>query len=398
ATAGQRTAVNLQGLEKETLERGDVLAAPDSLKPSYMLDAILHHLADAPRPLKNRDRIRFHQGTVEAIGRVALIGTDALPPGEEGFVQFRLERPVVVRPGDRYVIRSYSPVATISGGKILDSHPPKHRRLRPETKRRFETLAEAEDRARAALFLKEAGGKGLAFPELFPRTSAGRKDLLKILEAFHRDGTAQWVDAQAGWAVHHEALEGLESEIKTLLEQFHRENPLRPGISKEELRSRFPGLPEKVFGVLLRRMEGGEVAAEGDAVRLATHKVSLGAGQSKLREKIDQSYRESGYQPPRIGEVCDALGISRKQDREIVQVLVGEGVLVRVQDDLLYHRESIEKIKKTLAGHLNEKGEISASGFRDLLGITRKHAIPLLEHLDSTRFTMRVGDNRVLRK
>jgi selenocysteine-specific elongation factor len=145
-------------------------------------------------------------------------------------------------------------------------------------------------------------------------------------------------------------------------------------------------------------MEGGEVAAEGDAVRLATHKVSLGAGQSKLREKIDQSYRESGYQPPRIGEVCDALGISRKQDREIVQVLVGEGVLVRVQDDLLYHRESIEKIKKTLAGHLNEKGEISASGFRDLLGITRKHAIPLLEHLDSTRFTMRVGDNRVLRK
>ena len=398
ATAGQRTAVNLQGLEKETIERGDVLAAPDSLKPSYMLDAAIHHLADAPRPLKNRDRIRFHQGTVEAIGRVALIGTDALPPGEKGFVQFRLERPVVVRPGDRYVIRSYSPVATISGGKILDSHPPKHRRLRPETTRRFETLAEAEDRARAALFLKEAGGKGLTFPELFPRTSAGRKELLEILEAFHRDGTAEWVDAQAGWAVHHEALEGLESEIKTLLEKFHRENPLRPGIPKEELRSRFPGLPEKVFGILLRRMEGGEVAAEGDAVRLATHKVSLGADQNELREKIDQSYRESGYQPPRIGEVCDALGISRKQDREIVQVLVGEGVLVRVKDDLLYHRESIEKIKKTLADHLNEKGEISASGFRDLLGITRKHAIPLLEHLDSTRFTMRVGDNRVLRK
>ncbi len=398
AAAGQRTAINLQGLEKENIERGDVLAAPDSLNPSYMLDAAIHYLPDAPRALKNRSRIRFHQGTAEVIGRVALIGTDVLQPGEEGYVQFRLERPVVVRPDDRYVIRTYSPITTIGGGKVLDSHPPKHRRLRPEITERFEVLSEAEDPARASLFLKEAGGKGLALPELVPRTAAGRKGLIEILEILRKEGTVEWVDAQVGWAVHREALEDLESDIKKVLGRFHKENPLRPGIPKEELRTRIAGLPEKVFGIALRRLGGEDIVLEGDVVRLKTHKVSLGEAQSEIREKIEEVYLKAGFQPRRMEEVWEELGISRKEDREVAQVLVGEGVLVRVKDDLLYHRDNLETVKETLAGYLSKNGEISASNFRDLLGITRKHAIPLLEHLDSIRFTMRIGDNRVLRK
>ncbi|MFQ5693957.1 MAG: selenocysteine-specific translation elongation factor, partial [Nitrospinota bacterium] len=300
AVAGQRTAINLQGVEKEAVERGDVLAAPDTLRPSYMLDATLHHLADAPRALKNRDRIRFHQGTAEIMGRVALIGADVLPPGERSYVQLRLERPVVARPGDRYVIRTYSPITTIGGGEVLDSHPPKHRRLRPETLRRFDVLSEADDAARAALFLKEAGHKGLTLAELLPRTSAGRKELLGILEGLRKDGMAEWIDAQAGWAAHRESLEDLESEMKRILERFHRENPLRAGISKEELRSRIPGAPDRVFGISLRRLAGGEVVLEGDAVRLAGHRVSLGAAQSELREKIERAFRKADLQPPRL--------------------------------------------------------------------------------------------------
>ncbi|MBI2881032.1 MAG: selenocysteine-specific translation elongation factor, partial [Candidatus Tectomicrobia bacterium] len=361
AAAGQRTAINLQGLEKETIERGDVLAAPDSVRPSYMLDVAIHYLPDAPRPLKNRDRIRFHQGTAEAIGRVAVVGADALPPGETGFAQLRLEAPVVVRPGDRYVIRSYSPITTIGGGKVLDSDPPKHRRLRPETAGRFAALLEADDRARAALFLKEAGHKGLALPELLPRTSASRKGLLDTLEGLRKDGTAEWVDAQAGWAVHRDALESLESEIREVLGKFHRENPLRPGVSKEELRSRVPGAPDKVFGFALRRLGGRDLVIEGDLVRLSSHKVSLGAAQSELREKIEQMYRKAGFQPPRIDEALQQLGIPRREDRAVIEVLVGEGALIRVKDDLLYHRESLEKVKETLAAHLAKNGEISAS-------------------------------------
>ncbi len=398
ATAGQRTAINLQGLDKETVERGDVLAATESLTPTYMIDATLQHLSDAPRALKNRDRIRFHQGTVEAIGRVALIGTGSLQPGESGYVQLRLERPVVVRPEDRYVLRSYSPITTISGGNVLDSHPPKHRRLRPETSERFDALAEADDAARTLLFLKEAGPRGMPPADLFPRTAAGRKSLMDALAEFEKEGTVIWADAQSGWAVHQEAMHALQSSVHALLEHFHRENPLRPGIPKEELRSRLPDVPEKVFGTLLKKIGEAGVVAEGEVVRLTSHEVSLGADQSQLRNKIDQLYRKAGYQPPRLDEACEQLAITANKDREVIQVLVGEGVLIRVKGDLLYHQESLKGIKESLTTYLKEKGKISASGFRDLLGITRKHAIPLLEHLDSTRFTMRVGDNRVLRE
>ena len=398
AIAGQRTAVNLQGLDKETVERGDVLAAPESLTPTYMIDATLQHLSDAPRALKNRDRIRFHQGTVEAIGRVALIGTDSLRPGESGYVQLRLERPVVVRPEDRYVLRSYSPITTISGGKVLDSHPPKHRRLRSETSERFDALAEADDAARSLLFLKEAGPRGMPLVDLFPRTAAGRKSLMDALAEFEKKGTVIWADAQSGWAVHQEAMHALQSSVHALLEHFHHENPLRPGIPKEELRSRLPDVPEKVFGALLKKIGEADVVAEGEIVRLASHEVSLEADQSQLRNKIDQLYRKAGYQPPRLAEACEQLAITANKDREVIQVLVSEGVLVRVKDDLLYHQESLEGIKESLTTYLKEKDNISASEFRDLLGITRKHAIPLLEHLDSTRFTMRVGDHRVLRE
>lgn len=398
ATAGQRTAVNLQGLDKETVERGDVLAAPESLTPTYMIDATLQHLSDAPRALKNRDRIRFHQGTVEAIGRVALIGTDSLRPGQSGYVQLRLERPVVVRPEDRYVLRSYSPITTISGGKVLDSHPPKHRRLRSETSERFDALAEADEAARPLLFLKEAGPRGMPLADLFPRTAAGRKSLMDALAEFEKKGTVIWADAQSGWAVHQEAMHALQSSVHALLEHFHHENPLRPGIPKEELRSRLPDVPEKVFGALLKKIGEAGVVAEGEIVRLASHEVSLEADQSQLRNKIDQLYRKAGYQPPRLAEACEQLAITANKDREVIQVLVSEGVLVRVKDDLLYHQENLKGIKESLTTYLKEKDNISASEFRDLLGITRKHAIPLLEHLDSTRFTMRVGDHRVLRE
>lgn len=398
ATAGQRTAINLQGQDKETVERGDVLAAPDSLAPSYMVDATLQHLPNSPRPLKNRDRIRFHQGTVEAIGRIALIGTDRLQPGESGYVQLRLERPVVVRPEDRYVLRSYSPVTTISGGKVLESHPPKHRRLRPEVLKRFEALDKADDAARVRLFLHEAGSSGIPQCDLLPRTVIGRKGLIEILANFEKEGTIIWVDGSSGWSIHQKSLEALQSKVHDYLDHFHRENPLRPGLPKEELRSRLPNVPEKVFGTLLREVGKTGVVVDGEIVRLASHEVNLVADQVQLRDKIDQLYRSSGYQPPKLDEACEKLGITTKKDREIIQVLVSEGILIRVKDNLLYHQESLENIKDSLTIFLKEKNEISASGFRDLLGITRKHAIPLLEHLDSTRFTMRVGDNRVLRK
>ncbi len=397
AWAGQRTAVNLQGVEKEALERGDVLATADSLQASHMLDATLRYLPDATRPLKNRDRVRFHQGTAEVIGRVALIGQEILKPGEEGFVQLRLEKPVVVRPRDRYVLRSYSPVTTIGGGEILDSQPPKHRRLRPEVRGHFEALAQGDEEARIEIFLRRAGTSGLTLAHLMPRTASSRKALLDALDGLKQKGQLEFVDRQAGWTIHQEAFHSLQETIQTRLKKFHQQNPLKPGFPKEELRTQEEA-PDKVFSLALSRLEGKEIALEGDLIRLLEHRVSLGTSQTELREKIERRYREAGCQPPRSDELWQELGVDRREDREVLQVLVNEGVLVRLKEHFLFHRENLEKTRDILRTYLKEKREITAAEFRDLLGITRKHAIPLLEHFDSSRLTLRVGDKRVLRK
>jgi selenocysteine-specific elongation factor len=398
AVAGQRTAINLQGIDKVELERGDVLGHPGEFAPTFMLDAVLQHLSDAPRPLRHRARVRLHLGTSEIMGRVVLLDREELAPGEAAYVQFRLEEPAIALPRDRFVIRSYSPVQTIGGGMVLDAQPAKHRRGEAGLAHHFQLLAEGSAEEIFAHHLKQATHQGLRLSEFLPRTELSASRLRQIASALQHAGRIRAVHAEMGWYIHREALDTLMGELHHSLETFHRQNPLKPNISIEELRAKVRGLGERVCVLALEELRRqGVVVVERDRVRLATHQVALDDTRERLLNEIEAAFLAAGYQPPRAEEVFDKLNIGKGQDKALLQVLLDQGRAVRLKDNVVFHRSNLEKAESMLVKYLRGHREITPLEFKDLLGVSRKYAIPLLEYFDSQKITIRVGDKRVLR-
>jgi selenocysteine-specific elongation factor len=398
AVAGQRTAINLQGIEKVELERGDVLGRPGEFAPTFMVDAILQHLAEAPRPLRHRSRVRLHLGTSEIMGRVMLLDRDELAPGEEAYVQFRLESPAVALPRDRYVIRSYSPVQTIGGGILLEVQPRKHRRYEEGLADHFRRLADSPPEEVMAYHLRQAGYEGLRLTTFLPRTELPEPRLRQVAAHLQRSGRVRAVNAEMGWYIHAEAFEALTADLRGQLENFHRQNPLKPGTSLEELRAKVRGLDERVCLLALDHLQQlGIVVIERERVRLATHQVALDETRERLLAQLEAELLAAGYQPPRTEEIFARLQVGKGQDRELLQVLIDQGRAVRLKENVIFHRANVEKAESRLVEFLRQQREITPLEFKDLLGISRKYAIPLLEYFDSRRVTIRVGDKRMLR-
>ncbi|HXH10442.1 MAG TPA: selenocysteine-specific translation elongation factor [Alphaproteobacteria bacterium] len=398
AVAGQRTAVNLQGIEKVELTRGDVLGRPGEFIPTFMLDATLQLLADVPRPLRHRARVRLHLGTSEIMGRVILLDRDELSPGDEAYVQFRLEAPAIALPHDRYVIRSYSPVQTIGGGMLLDVQPAKHRRGEEGLATHFQRLAQGTAEDVFLHHLQLSKHQGLRLAEFLPRTEISASQLRQVAAALHRRGEARAVNADLGWYLHEQAFRHLTTELREHLATFHRQHPLRPGTSLEDLRTKVRGLDERVCLLALDVLQTqGEVVVERDRVRLASHQIALDDAREQLLRQVEAAFLAGGYQPPRVEEVFEKLQIGKGHDRELLQVLVDQGRAVRLKENVVFHRDVLQKVEATLVQFLREHREITPVEFKDLLGVSRKYAIPLLEYFDSQKLTIRVGDKRVLR-
>ncbi len=399
ATAGSRTAVNLQGVERMEIERGYVLGRPGKLKPTYMLDLHLEHISDSPRPLKTRDRVRFHTGTSVVMGRVSLIGKDEIEPGENVYAQIRLEAPVAVLPRDRFVIRSYSPIITIGGGEILDVMPRKHRRLRASSLEYLERLRSADESERLKILLHDAGVAGADVAALTGRLTLTPAEIRASLQALGKKDAVRIVEAENGLTLTKAHFDSVQNAVVDVLSGYHKANPLRPGAPREEVRGKSGGASERVFGEALKVLGNkGKVREEGALLRLAAHEVKVGEELGKVKTKLEGFLRSASFQPPVLKEVFNAAGAPGGSGKEALQVLVDEGTLIRLKEDLIYHREAVDEARVRLENYLNEKDNISASEFRDLLGITRKHAIPLLEYFDTARVTLRVGDKRVLRR
>ncbi|PYS83640.1 MAG: selenocysteine-specific translation elongation factor [Acidobacteria bacterium] len=407
ATAGQRTAVNLGGVEASGVVRGMVLAPAGRLAATQIMDARVSVLKDVPRPLKTRQRVRVHHGTAEVLARVVVLEGPGEPsetvPGAAGLVQLRLESPIVALPGDRFILRTYSPQQTVAGGEVLDAHAPKHRgRERAAARARLASLAGADAAARLAFFVESTGERGLRRAEAASRTG-WRDDVLDAALAEAR-GRGAVVEAE-GVLASREVFERLLRAAVAEVEAHHVREPLSRGLARETLRERvFARAAPELFRSALQRAEAeGALVSERELVRSRGHSLELSPADEALRERLEKVYREAALEAPTLEEAfarADAdAGKRREHLRKILQLLIDAGALVRVREDLFFHRGALDRLVAALREYAAGRGPerlIDVAAFKELSGVSRKYAIPLLEYFDRERVTRRAGDKRVI--
>lgn len=391
AVAGCRVAVNLAGVEVSDIERGDVLVTRGYLQASNAIDAFVRVLEEAPRPLATRTRIRLHIGTAEVIGRVAVLGAREIAPGKQGFVQLRLESPVVAARGDRFVLRLYSPMRLLGGGVVLDPAAPKHRSGEPVAERLQKKLAgDPADMIEDALSTSDGG---LSLDELVQATSLPIDDARTALEELTQSGRAVRVGARY---MSRTVLGKLTDAVKSALATYFESNPMKSGMRKEKLGQLLGTSDAKVLQSVLKLMaDAGDIEVLQTTVNLPGRAPVLGTRQQHLAEAIVHAYREAGVNPPLPTEIERSYGTEAK---DVIALLVERGELVRVSVDLLFHRDALAQAEAVLRAHLEKHGQMTVAEFRDLVGSSRKYVVPLLEYFDRQRVTRRVGDMRVLGK
>ena len=396
--AGTRTAVNLQGVEVDELERGQVLARPGTLFPSEVWEVELHCLPSSPRSLKHRKEIHFHHGSRETLARVSLLDRDQLEPGDTAVCHIRFKSPMVGVYGDRVVVRSFSPLRTIAGGRLL--HPLGRRVKRnSEIVNRLAGVA-PDDRQELVLAQLELAGKnGLTVEQLRVLANMRSKDLDKLLQDLGGKQLALLFDKDERRYISGALAETLQDELATFIAAFHKKSPMKAGVPRGELASTWAkGLPPKLLHLLVERLlKKGGLAADQELLRLPDHKVSLASDTAKLREAILAAFEAGGATPPNLKDVLDPLGVTIKEAAPVFKLLQDEGRLVKLNETMYYAAGPLEDIREKTVAFLREKGEMEPSDFRDVTGLSRKFTIPVLEYFDKAKITMRVGDVRKLR-
>jgi len=390
ATAGERTALNLAGFSPDELARGMTLATPGLFRTTSRLDVSLALLAGA-RPLKDRARVHFHAYTFETIAEVVLYEGKEVKPGQSALAQLRLQDPALLFPGDRFILRQFSPVVTIGGGVVLDALPLRRRVSREQT-RAFLSALQAGDpetilRARAAnrsdkgLSLAEAVAETGWRGELFEATAASLMQAGQLLRMGDR-------------FVHPQAVESLKIALLDAVTAFHTRNPLVAGINKEELRNEFRVSPEMFPAVLDLLLKDGKLDVSGELVRLAGRGVVMKDEEAEAKKTIESAFATAGLKVPYLKDVLAGLPVDKARAHKIVTLLLRDKVLIKVSDELVFHREALDGLRKLMAEQKKKLPKIDVGAFKDLIGVTRKYAIPLLEYLDRERVTRRVGDLR----
>ena len=396
--AGLRTAINLKGLEKAMVRRGNVLATKDSLRPTYMVDVVLDLLSSAPRKLKNRAKARFHTGTSEIISTVVLLDKDELDKGETCYAQIRLDEPTTVLRNDRYVLRSYSPMRTIGGGEVLNAFPKKKKRFSKAVLSEMKILQTGKSKEVIELFISSGRFQGVGQGELPFLTNMSKRRLDEELKALKAQKRIIQYDKERSILIHEEYLKKAKDEILDTIGKYHKKFPLKTGLIKEELRSKIIGADnQKLFNYLVNQLVQEDIIAqEKEVVRLKGHRVTLAHDQEETRKKLEEIYLKSGLKPPYFKDLKDSF--SGTTGAEVIEVMLKEGVLVKTKEDLYFHSQAIEKLEDMLINFLKKHGEITTPQLKDITGVSRKFTIPLIEYFDRTRVTVRVGDSRVLRK
>ena len=400
ALAGQRVAINLANVEVNDIKRGSVVITPGALHPSQLLD-VEFKLLERAKELVNRTRIRFHVGTSETLGRIILLDRDKLLPGETALAQLQLEEVVVAAKGDRFVVRSYSPMHTIGGGVIIEPQAVKLKRFKPEVLEMLRTKLAGTPEELLIEELQDKEPPFLTYDELAKLVGLPLEQVVAIAERMVEDGQLFSIELEGQtWLATRERYEHLLGVVKEILHNYHQQYPLRFGIAKEELRSKkFSNYPPKLFNSLLTYwQESQELKIKGSMVALAGFKPVLTPQLEQLLKKIADSYLANKFQPPMWNELYPTLGVNELQAEELLRYLQGRGDLVKVAEDIYFHKKAIEEAKDLIASHIKAKGPVQLAEVRDLLGSSRKYVLPLLEYFDQLKFTRRVQDKRILYK
>ncbi len=400
AAAGMRAGINLQGIEKAVIERGNVLVAARRLQSTRTLDVVFHLLAGTAKPLKNRSRLRLHIGTAELIGRAILLDREEMKPAEEGYMQVRLEEPTVALPGDRFVIRTYSPLLTIGGGEVLDAFPPRHKRRSATLKEEMGVLEKGSEEERTKLRILKAGPTGLSLDELMIRANLPPSRMKTLIDRLLAQGGIQRYNGGKLRYIHPQVMDDLMRFAIDYLKEFHQKNPLQPGAMTEEIKSKLPPqVDARLFAHLLQTLTAAKkIVVEKELVRLPSHKISLKAGEKDLRQRMLLLYGQGKLQPPTVKELSQDVQAPEAELKPVLQLLVKEGLLVKVKEDLYLHHQAVEELQAKMVAFLNEHKEMTPTQFKDISQVSRKFSIPLLEYFDGKKITLRVGDKRVLRK
>ena len=404
AQPGQRTAVNLAGVDVSALERGMVLAAAGQLRTTQIVDARVDVLKDAPRALKSRARVRVHLGAAEVLGRVKILEPSEILPGKSGLAQLRLESPIIALHGDRFIIRSYSPSHTIAGGLVLEPMATKHRAKDSQiTLNRLRQLESGEPAQKLVAFVSASRERGTRLSELNAITGWTGAVVSREVSAATQ---ARLLVEMNGVALTPENFERLKEAALQELRLFHKREPLSRGLLRETLREKvFARAQPEVFAAVIGSLENDHaIISEREIIRTSDHSVALSGEDLALQQKLEDLYLKAGVEAPTVEEVMTRAGIAQNQQQQakkLLQLLLNTGQIVRVGNDMYMHQNTIgELIKKLHAFADQHEPErlIDVPTFKDLAGVSRKYAIPLLEYFDRERVTRRAGDKRLIVK
>ena len=388
ATAGQRTALNLAGVSKEELARGMMLAPTNTFRTTRRADVSLALLPSA-RPLKDRARVHLHAYTAETVAEVVLYGTKQLAPGQSGYAQLRTAEPMLLLPGDRFILRQFSPVVTIAGGTVLDAAPLAGKTAKERAEALLPVLANGTAPEILAARVARRGEPGLALDDAVAETG-WRPALVEAHATSLQGKLSRFGDV----LIAQEAFSQAQREALAGVEEFHRANPLVAGISKEELREKL-GLRAEVFSAVLEALvRVNKLAVSGEQVWSAGRSLVFKDEEAESKRTIEQAFYGAGLKVPALKEVLAGLRVNKATAQKIVTLLLRDKVLVKISDDLVFHRGALEELRQRVSAHKAKSARIGVAEFKDLTGVSRKYAIPLLEYLDRERVTRRVGDQR----
>ena len=392
AIAGQRTALNLVGAETSELARGMMLTPPGLFRPAPQASVSLALLPSA-RLLRDHARVHLHTYTAETIAEVTLLGAKELQPGLAGFARLKLDDPLLLLPGDRFIVRQFSPVITIGGGMVLDALEP-GRRLKSDERLAFVRALDSADATGALLArIARRGAKGLPVAEAAAETGWLRARVETLTpELVSQRKAARFGDV----LVTVDIVMKLRGSLKTAVEAFHQANPLVAGISREELREKIGIGPEVYRGIEDSLVHEKQLEIAGDLVRASGRGVVLRDEEAESKQRIEAAFASAGLKVPLLKDVVASLPVDKVRAQKIVTLLLRDRVLVKVGDDLVFHRDALDGLRKLVVAQKAKTPKLNVVAFKDLIGVTRKYAIPLLEYLDRERVTRRIGDERLI--